>query len=58
MIMINNEKKNLNSLVNHIAKPGIGKLKDSHIPPPGKSDHLSISSNGLADLKLNSELIL
>ena len=58
MIIINNGKKNLNILVNHIAKRGIGKLKDSHIPPPGKSDHLSILSIGLAYVILNSELLL
>ena len=51
-------EKNLNSFVNHIAKPGIGKLKGSHIPPPGKSDHLSIFSIGLAYVILNSELLL
>ena len=51
------KKKNINSLVNHIANPGNGKPKGSHIPPPGKSDHLSILSNGLSYVKLNSELL-
>ena len=45
-------EKNLNSFVNHIAKPGIGKLKGSHIHPPGKSDHLSLQTNSSKTLDI------